>query len=191
MKAFQGMDRPGPEPGDGSRGAAARLGRCLAAAVLLAAAPYAAVPALAHGTAHGPDDVAKPKPFVERETDFGRAIRASQARRTIEVDMSDAMRFSPAEIRVRRGERVRIVVRNAGKVLHEMVLGGRDELEKHAALMRRFPDMEHDEPFMAHVNPGGTGEILWQFTKSGEFFYGCLVPGHFEAGMMGRIIVDD
>jgi len=152
---------------------------------------HAAQAAWAHGGAHA-DGAGKGQPKIgETETAFGRAIRASQAQRTIEVDMSDAMRFSPAEIRVRRGERVRFVVRNAGKVLHEMVIGGRDELEKHAALMRRFPNMEHDEPFMAHVNPGGTGEILWQFTKSGEFFYGCLVPGHFEAGMMGRIIVDD
>ncbi len=99
------------------------------------------------------------------------------------------MRFSPAEIRVARGERVRIVVRNSGKVLHEMVLGTREELERHAELMRKFPSMEHDEPYMAHVNPGAAGEIAWEFTKTGEFLYGCLIPGHFEAGMMGRIIV--
>jgi len=185
------MDRPAREAADGARDAAALVGRWLAAVALLVAVPYAAAPASAHGNAHGQEGVAKAKPFVESETNFGRAIRASQARRTIEVDMSDAMRFSPAEIRVRRGEQVRIVVRNNGKLLHEMVLGSRDELEKHAALMRKFPTMEHDEPFMAHVDPGGTGEILWQFTKSGEFFYGCLVPGHFEAGMAGRIVVVD
>jgi uncharacterized cupredoxin-like copper-binding protein len=122
-------------------------------------------------------------------TAFGRPIEASRARRTITVEMSDAMRFSPAEIRVVRGERVRIVVRNAGRVLHEMVLGTRAELERHAELMRRFPTMEHDEPHMAHVDPGATGEINWEFTKVGEFLCGCLITGHFDAGMIGRIIV--
>jgi len=147
--------------------------------------------ALAHGGSHSQDGAAQDAPFVETVTAFGQAIRASQAQRTIVVTMSDAMRFEPDAIRVVRGEKVRIVVRNAGKTLHEMVLGSRDELDKHAALMRRFPNMEHDEPFMAHVDPGKTGEILWQFSKAGEFFYGCLIPGHFEAGMVGRIVVAD
>ena len=36
---------------------------------------------------------------------------------------------------------------------------------------------------------GKTETMVWQFTKPGEFYYGCLIPGHFEAGMMGKIIV--
>jgi uncharacterized cupredoxin-like copper-binding protein len=137
----------------------------------------------AKGPAHAESKV------VGEATAFGRPVKASEASRTIVVEMSDAMRFSPAEIRVARGERVRIVVRNSGRVLHEMVLGTREELERHAELMRRFPSMEHDEPYMAHVDPGATGEINWEFTKAGEFLYGCLIPGHFDAGMIGRIIV--
>jgi uncharacterized cupredoxin-like copper-binding protein len=49
--------------------------------------------------------------------------------------------------------------------------------------------MEHDEPYMAHVAPGKTDTIVWQFTRAGEFHFGCLVPGHFEAGMVGTITV--
>jgi uncharacterized cupredoxin-like copper-binding protein len=49
--------------------------------------------------------------------------------------------------------------------------------------------MEHDEPNMLHVAPGKTGDMGWQFTKPGEFYYGCLEPGHFEAGMVGKILV--
>jgi len=90
---------------------------------------------------------------------------------------------------VRRGETVRFVVKNRGKLLHEMVLGTRQDLEAHAALMKKFPGMEHDEPNMLHVAPGKTGELGWQFTNAGEFHYGCLVPGHFESGMVGKIVV--
>jgi uncharacterized cupredoxin-like copper-binding protein len=73
--------------------------------------------------------------------------------------------------------------------MHEMVLGTLAELREHGELMKKFPDMEHDEPYMAHVKPGNTEDIVWQFTRPGEFYYACLIPGHFEAGMIGKIAV--
>jgi uncharacterized cupredoxin-like copper-binding protein len=129
-------------------------------------------------------DYAKPE-----EHAFGRAANPKKAKRTVRVDMTDRMRFHPAEITVKRGEVVRFVPVNKGQVLHEMVLGTMDDLKKHAELMRKHPGMEHDEPHMAHVAPGKSGEMGWQFTKTGEFFYGCLIPGHLEAGMVGKVKV--
>ena len=129
------------------------------------------------------------RPISAEETPFGREGDPKKASRTINVDMSDKMRFAPAALTVRQGETVRFRVRNSGQVLHEMVLGTMDELKKHAELMKKHPGMEHDEPYMAHVAPGKTGIMAWQFTKAGEFFYGCLVPGHFEAGMIGKVTV--
>ncbi|HSW08012.1 cupredoxin domain-containing protein [Aquabacterium sp.] len=135
---------------------------------------------------------AKPKKYnaskVE-ETAFGREGDPAKATRTIRLDMADTMRFTPADIRVRRGETVKLVATNKGQVLHELVLGTADELKKHADLMKKFPAMEHDEPHMAHVKPGKSGEIVWQFTKAGEFQFACLIPGHFEAGMVGKVSV--
>ena len=109
--------------------------------------------------------------------------------RTIDVEMSDAMRFSPADIKVKRGETIKFVVKNNGKVKHEMVLGSIDELKEHAALMQKFPEMEHADPNMVSVEPGKTGELVWQFTKAGTFDFACLQPGHFEAGMVGKVAV--
>ena len=123
------------------------------------------------------------------EMPFGRAADPKKAKRTIKVEMNDQMRFVPAEITVKRGETVRFVPMNKGQVLHEMVLGTMDDLKQHAEMMRKHPEMEHDEPHMAHVAPGKTGEMGWQFSKAGEFYYGCLIPGHFEAGMVGKVIV--
>jgi uncharacterized cupredoxin-like copper-binding protein len=121
---------------------------------------------------------------------FGRAADPNKAKRTVRVYMTDQMRFHPAEITVRRGDVVRFVPVNKGQVVHEMVLGTMDELKKHAELMKKHPGMEHDEPHMAHVDPGKQGEMGWQFTKAGEFFYGCLIPCHFEAGMVGKVTVN-
>ena len=159
-----------------------------------AAALAIAALVVASGTfAHGNDDhAAKPRKFDASKVDdkpFGREGDPARATRTIRVEMSDAMRFTPAEITVRRGETVKLVATNKGQVLHEMVLGTSDELKKHAEMMRKFPGMEHDEPHMAHVKPGKSGEIVWQFTKAGEFQFACLIPGHFEAGMVGKVTV--
>ncbi|MEA3195162.1 MAG: hypothetical protein QOD26_3495 [Betaproteobacteria bacterium] len=120
---------------------------------------------------------------------FGRAADPRAATRTVRIDMSDAMRFVPAAIRIKRGEVVRFVPTNRGQVMHEMVLGTLEDLKQHAELMRKYPHMQHEEPHMAHVAPGKSGEIVWQFTRAGEFYYACLIPGHFEAGMVGRVIV--
>lgn len=119
---------------------------------------------------------------------YGRAGKASSGTRIINVSMNDAMRFEPPEIRVRTGDTVRIVVTNKGRLRHEFVLGTMDELREHAEMMRKF-GMEHHEPHMATVAPGGKATIVWQFTKPGTFHYACLEPGHLEAGMVGKVIV--
>jgi uncharacterized cupredoxin-like copper-binding protein len=123
------------------------------------------------------------------ETPFGREGDPRKAARTVDVGMSDRMRFTPAQLTIRRGQTIRFRVTNSGAVNHEMVLGTMDALKQHAELMKKHPGMEHDEPYMVHVAPGKTGQMAWQFTKAGEFFYGCLVPGHFEAGMIGKVTV--
>lgn len=124
-----------------------------------------------------------------KETAFGMASDPGKAKRVVSVEMGDTMRFTPAVITVNRGDTVRFVVKNTGKLMHEMVLGTRKELAEHAEMMKKHPEMEHDEPYMLHVAPGAAGEMGWQFTKAGEFHYGCFVPGHFEAGMVGTIKV--
>lgn len=109
--------------------------------------------------------------------------------RTINVEMSDTMRFNPSSIVVKRGETIRFVAKNIGKVKHEMVLGNDKELKEHAEMMRKMPGMEHEDANQVKVEPGKTGEIVWQFSKAGTFSFACLEPGHFEAGMVGKVSV--
>jgi uncharacterized cupredoxin-like copper-binding protein len=123
------------------------------------------------------------------ERAFGREGDPKTVSRTVNVEMSDKMRYTPARLTVTQGETIRFRVKNSGQSMHEMVLGTMAELKEHAALMRTHPGMEHEAPFMAHVAPGKTATMVWQFTQPGEFHYGCMVPGHFEAGMVGRVRV--
>jgi uncharacterized cupredoxin-like copper-binding protein len=140
--------------------------------------------------AHGDADHAKASgPVIREQKAWGIAGDAKAVSRTIEIAMTDAMRFVPDLIEVKQGETIRMVHRNRGQVIHEFVLGTREELDAHAALMKRFPTMEHDEPYMVHVAPGKTGEIIWTFNRAGEFDFACLIPGHYDLGMVGKVKV--
>lgn len=134
----------------------------------------------AGGHGHGHDDA---------ETAIGKPGVSTRAKRTITVEMSDAMRFTPDNIAVRQGETVRFIVKNVGQVKHEFSLGTQKELLEHYELMKKFPDMVHDEPNKVSLEPGQQGEVIWQFTKAGAVDFACLHPGHYEAGMKGQVKV--
>ena len=141
----------------------------------------------AHGTA---EHAKTPKAAVSTEEHaFGVEGDPKKASRTIKMSMDDKMHYSQSKIVVKRGETVTFVITNKGKLMHELVIGTEDELKEHAEVMRNNPGMEHEEPYMAHVKPGSTERITWKFTNPGTFMYGCLVAGHFEAGMKGTIVV--
>ena len=110
--------------------------------------------------------------------------------RTIEVTMEDTMRFTPDTLSFEAGETVRFVVSNNGKIRHEMVIGSVNELKEHAEMMRSNPTMQHTESNMVTLAPGEQGAVIWQFDNAGSFDFACLVPGHLEAGMTGKIEVN-
>jgi uncharacterized cupredoxin-like copper-binding protein len=99
------------------------------------------------------------------------------------------MLFVPDRIEVRRNEQVRFILTNVGFLDHEFILATVEENLKHAEEMKKNPDMEHDDPNGKRVAPKKETEIVWRFTKRGTFEYGCLIPGHREAGMTGIIVV--
>ena len=134
----------------------------------------------AGGHGHGHDD---------EETAIGKPGVAARVNRTITIEMNDSMRYTPADVQVKQGETVRFVVKNVGKVKHELSLGTQQELMEHLEQMKKFPDMEHDEPSKVTLAPGKQGEIIWQFTKAGTVNFACLMPGHYEAGMKGVVQV--
>ena len=145
----------------------------------------AATPVRAHGDKHPQS----PGAVVKEQKAWGIAGDPRPDLRTIHVAMNDDMRFTPASITVDEGETVRIAVKNDGRLMHEFVLGTKEVHDEHAALMLKFPNMEHDEPYMVHVPPGRTGEIVWTFNRAGEFGFACLIAGHYQAGMVGQVRV--
>ncbi len=145
--------------------------------------------AAAHGQKTHDEAKLVPANLEKVENDFGRTGDPDKIDKVIEIKMDDEFRFIPAAFTVKSGMTVRFVVKNHGEVNHEMVIGRSEDLKEHSALMQKFPNMEHSEPYMAHAGEGQTAEIVWSFTKPGTFEFGCLVPGHYESGMKGTIVV--
>ena len=154
-----------------------------------ALAPAILAGLLCAGTAWAAPSADGKKHSHEHGGNIGEAGQADKASRTVNVDMTDAMRFNPASVAVKQGETVRFVVRNSGQVKHEFVLGTEKELREHSELMKKFPEMEHADPNMVTVAPGKTGEVVWRFTKAGKIDFACLQPGHYDAGMKGAVTV--
>lgn len=126
------------------------------------------------------------------EMPFGEPGDPKKPARVVNVVMNEAngkMQYVPNRIEVRKGEQIRFNLRNNGELDHEIVLATFEMNMKHAEEMKKFPDMEHDDPNAKRLAPKKAGEIVWKFTKAGEFDFSCLIPGHREAGMFGTVVV--
>lgn len=162
----------------------------LLACTLLASASTA----FAHGSeSHAATSANAPAStaVTKEQKDWGIAGDAKQASRSIDLNMGDDMRFSPAHFSVKKGETLRLRVLNKGQVMHEVVLGTKASLAQHAQMMLKHPGMEHAEPYMAHVAPQKSEDLVWHFNRAGSFDFACLIPGHYQAGMTGTFTVTD
>jgi uncharacterized cupredoxin-like copper-binding protein len=112
--------------------------------------------------------------------------------RIVQVTMIESdgkMLFLPNAVEVKKDEQVKFMLRNNGELDHEFILATTAENLKHAETMRKNPDMEHDDANGKRLAPKQTDQIVWKFSKAGDFEYSCLIPGHREAGMIGTIVV--
>lgn len=117
---------------------------------------------------------------------------SNKSARVVQISMGEAdgkMFFTPSKVEAKVGEQIKFVLRNDGELDHEFVLAIAADNRKHAEAMMRHPKMEHDDPNARKLEPKKTGEIVWKFSKAGEFEFACLIPGHREAGMFGTVTV--
>ena len=147
-------------------------------AVLAAILALAAAPAFGGGTHQG------------GHYSFGEPGSAAESSRTVKVTLNDEMKILHDLEQVKLGETIRFVVTNHGAGEHEFALGDAASQRAHAAMMKKMPDMKHEnDPAAVTLAPGASGEIVWKFSKpvQGMLEFSCHVPGHYEAGMTTKI----
>ena len=126
------------------------------------------------------------------DTPFGKPGNPKAKSRSVNLTMVEGngtMAFEPKVITIKKGEQVRFNLSNKGALDHEFMLATLEMNLQHAEEMKKNPDMEHDDPNGKRLTSGQKGEIVWLFNKAGTFDYSCLIPGHREAGMTGKVIV--
>lgn len=146
--------------------------------------------------------------------DFGKPAKAAQATRTVEINLGE-MYFEPESLDIKAGETVRFVIHNKGSLLHEFNLGSASMHAGHQKEMQQMMDagmltptgmqhdmsqmdhskmghgqmMKHDDPNSVLVEPGKTAELTWTFNKATSLEFACNIPGHYQAGMVGKLTV--
>lgn len=166
--------------------------------LLMGTLPALAFASGTHGSGH--DDAAKPAAGMQMDmkgmtqdqhsSAAGKAGDPAKVDRTVAVSLGDDMRFTPSQISVKAGETIRFFVNNSGTLPHEMVIGTMDDLKSHAKMMRDMPGMKHAEPNTVSLAAGQRGGMVWQFDQADSIDFACLVPGHLEAGMVGKVLVE-
>lgn len=113
--------------------------------------------------------------------------------REITVRSLDRLAFEPDTIRVKVGERIRLVLDNEeNAMLHDFSVHVMMPL--HDVMME---GAEHGHgaaagEFAMHVaaEAGEHGVLMFTATEAGEYEFFCSVAGHADAGMRGTIIVE-
>jgi len=159
-----------------------KRGIALVAAMLFSAGAWAGEGPAGHKHGHGHGES-----FSAGEP--GNPKKPSKIVRVTMGERDGKMLFVPERLEIKKGDQIKFVLRNNGELEHEFVLASTADNLKHAEEMKKHPDMAHEEPNGRQLAPKKTSEIVWKFTKAGEFEYSCLIPGHREAGMTGTIVV--
>lgn len=79
------------------------------------------------------------------------------------------MMFVPMRFEIKKGDQIKIWLRNNGEIEHEFVIASTADNLKHAEEMKKHPEMAHEEPNGRQLAPKKTSEMVWKFTKAGEF----------------------
>ncbi|MBD3657147.1 MULTISPECIES: cupredoxin domain-containing protein [Marinobacter] len=166
-----------------------------AAAMSMTATTFAAG---SHGGGHG--------------SSIGEPGNAGDVSRTIQVEMHDNY-YEPEAIEVTRGETVRFMIENKGRLVHEFNIGTPDMHEAHRDEMKMMVEhgviqggklnedmmnmdmgnghtMKHDDPNSVLLEPGQKKEIIWTFSSKTNMEFACNIPGHYQSGMYGDVNFD-
>ena len=103
-------------------------------------------------------------------------------------------RFEPAILEVPVGHTVELTLVNDGRAEHDVEIHGMPfepgEVDDSENEHPRLSGGHHDQDVVAaHAEPGTTAIVVFTPTQVGEFDFECTIPGHKEAGMVGKLVV--
>ena len=140
---------------------------------------------------------------------IGEKGNLSEVNRTIEIKMYDNY-YEPKEINIKKGETIKFIVYNNGKLVHEfniatkemhlkhqpemmkmvekeILLGDRIDIKKMKELAKTDHSMGHSHSNSVLLEPDQSAELIWKFNTDADLEAACNVPGHYDSGMIAKI----
>ncbi|GGX85905.1 hypothetical protein GCM10007160_11370 [Litchfieldella qijiaojingensis] len=126
-----------------------------------------------------------------------------QIDRTISFEAGD-MWFMPGNLDIAPGETVKFEITNTGNLEHEFVIGDAQAQEAHRRMMQEMGSGghgghgDHDMAEGDHgghmpavtIAPGETATLVWTAPENVDNLeFACNIPGHYESGMSGDIVI--
>ncbi len=152
------------------------------------------------------------KAFSASMNMIGEKGDANNIDRIINIKMYDNY-YEPSSIKVKKGETIKFIVQNLGEMVHEYNIATKEMHIKHQPEMQRLVEhgillvdkidmgkmkkmskkdhsLSHSHSNSVIVEPKKTGVIIWKFSKKINLEMACNVPGHYHAGMVGKILME-
>ena len=130
--------------------------------------------------------------------------------RVVNIKMYDNY-YEPNVVKIKKGETIKFIVQNLGEMVHEYNIGTKEMHIKHQPEMQKLIDHEiivgdkidkvkmkkmskmdhslgHSHSNSIMLEPKKSGEIIWKFSKDIELEMACNIPGHYESGMVGKLV---
>jgi uncharacterized cupredoxin-like copper-binding protein len=111
-------------------------------------------------------------------------VAARPEARTIEIGI-EYSRFDAATVDVRPGETVRFVISNTDPIDHEFIVGDETVQDAHELGTESY---HPPRPGEVTIPAGETVETTYTF-DGGNLIFGCHLPGHYDYGMRGLVVV--
>ena len=141
---------------------------------------------------------------------IGEIGKLSEVNKTIEIKMYDNY-FEPKEIKIKKNETIRFLITNYGELVHEfniatremhlnhqdemmkmmeygILLGDKIDKQKMKELSKKDHSLAHSHKNSLLLEPNQSGELIWKFSKDIVLEAACNVPGHYDSGMITKII---
>jgi len=130
--------------------------------------------------------------------------------RVVNIKMYDNY-YEPNIVKIKKGETIKFIIENLGEMVHEYNIGTKEMHIKHQPEMQKLIDHEillvdkidkikmkkmskmdhslgHSHSNSIMLEPQTSGEIIWKFSKDINLEMACNIPGHYESGMIGKLI---
>jgi len=141
---------------------------------------------------------------------IGEEGNMSEVSKVIEVKMYDNY-YEPSEFKINKNQTIKFIVYNYGELVHEfniatkemhlkhqpemmkmvvneIIVGGKIDKNKMKEMSKKDHSMNHSHSNSVLLEPNQSAELIWKFNTDSSLEAACNIPGHYESGMVAKII---